>query len=66
MVRNAAANPRAWQDILWEFLALGDPDLALSKFRANPNFVSEEGESKAHTFHWIRNLAALGNVDAGV
>ena len=26
----------------------------------NPGFTSEEGECKAHTFHWIRNLAALG------
>ena len=66
VVRNRGGEPTAWQDILWEFLALGDPDLALSKFKANPNFTSEEGESKAHTFHWIRNLAALGNVDAGI
>jgi endoglucanase Acf2 len=66
VVRNRGGEPTAWQDILWEFLALGDPDLALSKFKANPNFVSEEGESKAHTFHWIRNLAALGNVDSGL
>ena len=66
MVRNRGGEPTVWQDILWEFLALGDPDLALSKFQANPSFISEEGESKAHTFHWIRNLAALGNVDAGI
>ena len=46
IVRNVGGEPRAWQDILWEFLALGDPDLALSKFRANPDFVSEEGESQ--------------------
>ncbi len=32
IVRNVGGEPRAWQDILWEFLALGDPDLALSKF----------------------------------
>ena len=36
VVRNRGGEPIAWQDILWEFLALGDPDLALSKFRANP------------------------------
>ncbi len=64
--RNAGGPPRAWQDIVWEFLALGDGDAALAKFRANPNFTSEEGESKAHTFHWIRNLAALGTVDKAV
>ena len=32
----------------------------------NSSYTSEEGESKAHTFHWIRNLAALGQVDTGV
>jgi endoglucanase Acf2 len=66
VVRNRGGEPTAWQDILWEFLALGDPDSALAKFRATPGFASEEGESKAHTFHWIRNFAALGNVDPGL
>lgn len=64
--RNVGGPPRYWQDIVWEFLALGDPDAALAKFTANPTFPSEEGESKAHTFHWIRNLAALGQVDTGL
>lgn len=63
MVTNNGGEPNVWQDILWEYLALGDPDAALTKYRANPNFTSEEGETKAHTFAWIRNLAALGNVD---
>ena len=35
IVRNAGGEPRAWQDILWEFLALGIPIAALAKFRAN-------------------------------
>ncbi len=63
VVTNNGGEPNVWQDILWEFLALGDPDAALAKYRANPGFTSEEGESKAHTFHWLRNLAALGTVD---
>ncbi len=66
VVRNKGGQPAYWQDILWEFLALGDPDTALAKYRANPGFLSEEGETKAHTFHWIRNLAALGQVDASL
>ncbi len=36
------------------------------RFQANPNFTSEEGESEAHTFHWLRNLASLGTVDTTV
>lgn len=66
VVTNKGGPPTVWQDILWEFLALGDGDQALQNFRANSTFASEEGESKAHTFHWIRNLAALGTVDPTV
>ena len=66
LVRNNGGPPTVWQDIIWEFLALGDADTALANFRANSTFTSEEGESKAHTFHWIRNLAALGTVDTTV
>ena len=63
LVTNNGGPPTVWQDILWEFLALGNGDPALANFRADNAFTSEEGESKAHTFHWIRNLAALGTVD---
>ncbi|WP_427165697.1 glycosyl hydrolase [Streptomyces sp. C1-1] len=58
--------PGIWPDIWYEYLALGDGDAALADFRADNSFASEEGESKAHTFHWIRNLAALGTVDTTV
>ncbi|MFC7244409.1 glycosyl hydrolase [Catellatospora aurea] len=63
LVTNNGGAPTVWQDILWEFLALGNGQTALNNFNANSGFTSEEGESKAHTYHWIRNLAALGNVD---
>ncbi|MET8150179.1 glycosyl hydrolase [Actinoplanes sp. NPDC049668] len=66
MVTNAGHEPALWQDIAWQYLALGDGDAALAKFRANSGYTPEEGETKAHTFHWIRNLAALGTTDLGV
>ncbi|GAB3086569.1 glycosyl hydrolase [Micromonospora schwarzwaldensis] len=66
LLANKNGPPTVWQDIIWEFLALGDGDEALRNFRANSTFASEEGESKGHTFHWIRNLAALGTVDTTV
>jgi endoglucanase Acf2 len=66
LVRNRGGEPTTWQDIAWEYLALGDPAAALKKYRAQPGFTSEEGESKAHTFHWLVNLAALGTVDTRV
>ncbi|MGC4879309.1 glycosyl hydrolase [Micromonospora sp. DT43] len=66
LVRNNGGPPTVWQDILWQFQALGDGDAALANLRANPGYTPEEGESRAHTFHWIRNLAALGTVDTTV
>ncbi|BCJ59714.1 hypothetical protein Jiend_31360 [Micromonospora endophytica] len=66
LVRNNGGEPTVWQDMHWQFLALGDADAALAKLRANAGYTPEEGESRAHTFHWIRNLAALGRVDTAV
>ena len=66
MVTNNGGPPDVWQDILWSFQALNNGDTALANFRANSNYPIEEGESRAHTFHWIRNLAALGQVDTSV
>jgi hypothetical protein len=66
IVKSAGGAPREWQDIIWSFLATGDPATALTNFRANSTFPSEEGETKAHTFHWIDNLAALGVIDTTV
>ncbi|MEU2629345.1 glycosyl hydrolase [Kitasatospora sp. NPDC007106] len=66
LTNSGHTQPTIWTDIWYEFLALGDGDKALAAFRANNSFTSEEGESKAHTFHWVRNLAALGTVDTTV
>ena len=67
MVTNNGGPPTVWQDVLWSFRAPGRPgDAALASFRANPTYPIEEGESRAHTFHWLRNLAALGQVDTTV
>jgi hypothetical protein len=65
-VTNNGGPPTVWQDVLWSFQALGNGDQALANLRANSGYTPEEGESRAHTFHWIRNLAALGTVDASV
>ncbi|MEG3615085.1 glycosyl hydrolase, partial [Isoptericola haloaureus] len=53
--------PTVWQDILWQYLALGDADRALSLLEST-SFTPEEGETPAHTYHWIANLAALGTL----
>ena len=67
IVRNSgSAVPRSWADVIWSFQALSDADAALAAFRANPGYTVEEGESRAHTFHWLRGLSVLGRVDTGV
>ncbi|MFD0521710.1 glycosyl hydrolase [Paractinoplanes durhamensis] len=43
MVTNAGHEPALWQDIAWQYLALGDGDAALAKLRANPGYTPEEG-----------------------
>ncbi|MFC8866586.1 glycosyl hydrolase [Streptomyces sp. NPDC057148] len=56
-----------WRDILWEFQSLADPAAAKSKWDAgNAGYTPEQGESKAHTYHWITTLDALGAPDPSV
>jgi endoglucanase Acf2 len=65
--RNNGGPATVWQDIIWEFEALADAPAALAKFRAQANsYPPEEGESRAHTFSWLANLADVGRVDRTV
>ncbi|MGH3646560.1 MAG: glycosyl hydrolase [Micromonosporaceae bacterium] len=53
-----------WRDVIWEFLATGDPAGAKSAWDGSGgNYDPEWGETKAHTYHWIYNLAATGTPD---
>jgi len=55
-----------WKDILWQYLALSDPASAMSLFFADPNYIPEDGETKAHTYHWLGNLKKMGQFDISV
>ncbi|PKD44467.1 glycosyl hydrolase [Rhodohalobacter barkolensis] len=68
---NAAASASGgeisvWKDIFWNYLAMADADLALSKLEADPNYDRFDGNSRAHNLHWIHNMKQLGNVDFSV
>jgi len=54
-----------WQDIIWSFVALHDAQTALDRLETT-HYTEEWGESKAHTYHWIHNLATLGQVSTAV
>ncbi|HEY2515176.1 MAG TPA: glycosyl hydrolase [Polyangiaceae bacterium] len=55
-----------WRDVLWMYLALGDPARAVTLADDDHAFDPEFGSSWAAAFSWIHGLHALGTVDAGV
>jgi endoglucanase Acf2 len=52
-------NEQEWRDILWEFMAINDPATALSLW-AGANPAPEQGDSRAHAYHWISALRGWG------
>ncbi|MEL6615199.1 MAG: glycosyl hydrolase, partial [Bacteroidota bacterium] len=54
--------PAIWKDVMWQYLALGDPSRAISEYLADPNYEPFDGESRAHTLHWLFNLKKMGHV----
>lgn len=65
--RNNGGPAAVWKDIIWEFQALADAPTALAQFRSQAtSYAVEEGESRAHTFYWLKNLSVLGTVDRSV
>ena len=66
VVLENGGQPDDWVDIMWEFLALADPQTALAHFNGNLNYSPEGGESKAHTYYWLQALASLGRLDPTV
>ncbi|MFF7765250.1 glycosyl hydrolase [Streptomyces massasporeus] len=56
-----------WRDIFWEVQALYDPAKAMRDWdQWNGGYVPEEGETKAHTYHWVGTMNSLGAPDMSV
>lgn len=66
IVKELSGPPTAWPDIIWQYLSLTDPSTALSLYYANPTYVPFDGETKAHTYHWLCNLKKMGKTDISV
>ncbi len=66
IVKELNGPPATWQDIIWQYLALNDPGTALSLYYANPLYTPFDGETKAHTYHWLCNLKKMGHPDFSV
>lgn len=66
VVAERNGQPVIWQDILWEYLALADPGLALSYYYADSSYTPFDGESRAHTYHWLYNMKKMGQVETAI
>lgn len=66
IVAERSGEPIIWQDVLWQYLATADPARALSLYYADVNYEPFDGESRAHTLHWLYNLKKMGQMDTSV
>ncbi|MDP1994079.1 MAG: PKD domain-containing protein, partial [Ignavibacteria bacterium] len=66
IVKELNGPPTIWQDIIWQYLSFSDPSLALSLYYANPSYTPFDGETRAHTHHWLHNLKKMGLPDISV
>lgn len=60
MLSNGGGN-NSWKDVQMAVKAFYDPQAAIADF--NAGYTSESGETRAHTYHWIHSLNALGRID---
>jgi len=66
IVEERNGQPVVWQDVLWEYLALADPNQALSYYYADLDYPPFDGESRAHTLHWLFNMKKMGHLDTSI
>ncbi len=55
-----------WDDIAWGTLAFADPQAAMSRFGNFNGYSAMDGETKAHIYHMVQNLNAIGRSNASV
>ncbi len=66
VVAERNGQPILWQDVFWEYLSLADPNLALSYYYAGSPYTPFDGESHAHTYHWLYNMKKMGQVETTI
>ncbi|WP_160645551.1 glycosyl hydrolase [Chengkuizengella marina] len=58
-----------WNELFWEYLALADPERALTMYNTSPHGASEPSppsETEPHYYSWIHNMVALGAYDSSI
>ncbi len=55
-----------WRDIWWNIWAMTDAESAWADFDAHGlDYQTEEGETRAHTYHWVHTWGELGHLWSG-
>jgi beta-glucanase (GH16 family) len=55
-----------WRDIWWNLWAMTDADASFADYETmGSSYNPETGESKAHTYHWVKTWQALGHLKTG-
>ena len=54
-----------WRDLWWNLWSMTDADAAVADYNSVSSYQPEQGESKAHTYHWIHTFKALGHLAVG-
>jgi hypothetical protein len=65
LVEENGGPPDEWQDVIWSVYAFYDAEQAIGWF-GDWSYEPEIGETKAHTYHWVHNLDAMGQIDTVV
>ncbi|NBI30090.1 glycosyl hydrolase [Chengkuizengella marina] len=64
---NGGTNWDVWEDLIWMYRAIENPEDAINQYNARENvYTPEGGNSKANTYHWIHNLNAVGTQDVSI
>lgn len=65
----AEADDEVWSDLFTQYLALSDPQAAIDKgnslnmWQVGGDYRVEEGDDKAHSYHWVHTFANMGLPD---
>lgn len=55
-----------WPDVWWNIWAMTNGEAAAADFASRRfDYQPEDGETKAHTYHWIHTFKALGHLATG-
>jgi endo-1,3(4)-beta-glucanase len=54
-----------WTDLWWNLWSMTDADAAIADYEATISYEPEAGEARAHTYHWIYTMRALGELQTG-